>query len=458
MLSNYVCAGFETLSSITDRFIKSEFFDNHFSRNDISNFFDNNCNKFLHSFGQNFTGKKRYDKYIESEYKLLKKCRDTEFFQNSIFMVDSGGFQASIGRINKDETEKLISLYHEFLEKYYNVFDRAFTLDLPPGPGCKLFSNFDDVYKFNSRTYNLAKNLPNHVREKMVYIHHFRTPRLWDIFTDILKTGDMFNYFNYHATGGIVANMTSDIAIPCIIYILPLIPLINQALKYDREKLNFHILGGANFRDIFFYELIRLHLLNLYGLEVEITYDSSGLFKGLMVGRFIHIIKDDDIYKADLRTNSLNKRFREDEKIIDVYRNSIFNMSSKYNFKRILMQKIYDNNTGTFFEEVRIYSLLYMLYTFGEVQNKLRKLAKEIYPLFTSENYSSFCEEVNKVTKRVNEGKITRKQKAKSSSIINSLNMLTNLDEDYCKYIVSKFLSKDEFIELIDKNREVMKF
>ena len=63
MVSNFVCAGFETLSGIADRFIKSKNYYGQFTREDINRFFSNTCNKFLHSFGQNFRGKKNYKNY-----------------------------------------------------------------------------------------------------------------------------------------------------------------------------------------------------------------------------------------------------------------------------------------------------------------------------------------------------------------------------------------------------------
>ena len=57
----------------------------------------------------------------------------------------------------------------------------------------------------------------------------------------------------------------------------------------------------------------------------------------------------------------------------------------------------------------------------------------------------------------LNGGKITKKQISKSYSIINSLKMLENLDEDYCQYIVNKYLAKDEFIDLI-QNEKILTF
>lgn len=456
MLSNYVCAGFETLASILERFMRSDDFNDHFTKDQIVNFFSNTCNKFLHSYGQNFGGRKSYTNYSKNEAKLFAKCRSFGFFDKSLFITDSGGFQASIGLLDRREFQILFDMYYDFVKDHSDVIDRAFILDVPPGPGCKLFDTFEDIYKVNLKSYEIARDLPDEARRKIIYIHHFRTPKLWDIYSRIMNNGDMFNYFDHHATGGIVANMTSDMDIPCIIYVIPLIPLINQALKYKRTTLDFHILGGANFRDILFYELFRLHVMKKHNLDLNITYDSSGLFKGLMVGRYIPVYDEGVVRKVDLRTECLDKRYRNEITTKDIYKRVLDDMSDQFGFKRLKVDEVYSEKTGTFLEENRIYSLLYMLNVFSQVQTSMKDEAAEMYKWYESGEIELFNDRAEDLTRNLNNGKITKKQKAKSSSIVRSLDMLTELDEEYCKYIVNKFLSKDEFISLMDERKAMI--
>lgn len=470
--SGYVCAGFETLSSIVDRFIKNEkgMYKDNFTRSDISNFLGKTCSGFLHSYGQNFTNKKSYNKYNKNEANLFKKCKDTGFFENSNLIVDSGGFQASIGRINENETRLLIDLYYKFLVDHQNVYDRAFILDLPPGPGCKLFDNFEDIYKLNLETYDKAANLPSKVRDKIIYIHHFRTPKLWEIYSKILIDNNLFDKFKYHGTGGIVANMSSDASIPCIIYILPIIPLLNQAIKFNKKELNFHILGGANFRDILFYETFKIHVMKKHNIDLNITYDSSGIFKGLMVGRYIPILENGKISKLDLRSKSSLKvkapypndidlpganhtplGFRHYNNVncnlkkIDIFRNLINQMSTKHNFKKINMTKIYSDETGTFSTDVGVYAMLYMLDLYSEVQTFLKAKAKDLYKLYENNDLEKYGFDMLQLAIDINNNKVTKKQSSKITALYKSLNMLTDLSEEYCKKLVDKHLSKDEF-------------
>lgn len=455
MASGYTVAGMETLATIIDNFIKNKKndFEDHFTREDISNFLGQVCNRFLHSFGQNFKGKKNYDNYNQKEYELYKKVRDTGFFNKSSLIVDSGAFQISIGLLTRKESDILFNNFYNFLTDYHESFDEAFILDLPPGPGCQIFSNFKEVYDKNLASYSIAANLPDHVREKVVYIHHFRTPKLWDIYTKILRDNDFYKYFTKFSTGGIVANSAGDSDIPCIIYVLPLIPLLNETIKHKRNKLDFHVLGGATFRDIFFYELFKYHVKKTHNIELNITYDSSGLFKGLMIGRFFSTLDGDQIKKVDIRSSNLNMRFKNDIKIQDVCNNVMNHLSEKYNFKKLTFDNIYNLDTGTFHESVKIYLMLYMLEFYQEVELLMRKKSEEIYPYYESGNIESFISHSEQITRDLNQGKISRKQISKSNSIIKSLDMLTNLDEDFCKHVVNKFLSKDEFINLTENGQ-----
>ena len=475
--SGYVLAGFETLATIMDLFMtgKRGRWNDNFTREDISRFLSSTCSGFLHSYGQNFPNKKKYDKYSQSEANMFTKCRDMQIFDNCNFIVDSGGFQISTGKLTRRESDLLCSMYYEFLEEHSEVYDRAFILDIPPGPGCEIFHSFDDVYKQNIDSYNTAKNLPEHVRKKIIYVHHFRTPKLWEIYTKILREDDMFSSFEYHGTGGIVANMSSDMSIPCIIYVLPLIPLINEAIKCGRDYLNFHILGGANFRDVLFYELFKITLKRKHNFDLNITYDSSGPYKQVMHARFLHA-KDNvgNIQKMGIKPKHMDQRFyfgswggdgSDGITTEQYYQKLMDDLSDKWGFKRIDIDTgygMYKNKSGiyteTFHADVKAYSMLYALNIYSEIHNDMIKFAEKVYPLYEAGMLEEFYKECDHVTKCINQGKLTKKQKIKAHSIPKSLDMLTDLDEDYCKHLVNKYLSKDEFVDLIDENKKVLTF
>lgn len=451
MASNYVCAGFESLVKILNHFIVCDEFDNHWKQEDLQNFFNNTCTRLLHSFGQNFKLKKKFQKHKKIEVDTFEKARRLGYFGNSELWVDSGGFQISMGLLDRWHSEGLFTIYHEFLSERPDLYDRAFILDVPPGPGCEIFKSFKDVYDLNYKSYSYAASLPDPIRNKMIYIHHFRTPKLWDIYSKILNEGDMFNKFDYFATGGIIANMKSDIIIPIIIYILPLVVLLNKCIENGKKNLKFHVLGGASFRDILFYELFRIHVKKIHGIDLELTYDSSGIFKALMVAR-VFLVKDENIIrKLSIRTDDLNFRLNDGTTALEKVRDMIDDMSVRHNFKRIPVEHIYCAESGTFTKEVRAYSALYNLDMYDIMQKQMRNEAERVYKFYESGENELFNSEVFEITRDINQGKATKKQISKSTSILASLNMLTDLDNDHCKYIVDTYLARDEFVDLFPK-------
>lgn len=454
--SGYILAGFETLATIVDNFFKGKRgrWNENFTRKQVSNFLSDCCAGFLHSYGQDFGGKKKFGKYSQKEADLYQKCRDMRIFDGCTMVADSGGFQISVGDLSRKESELLFDMYYNWLVDYPDACDRAFILDVPPGPGCKIFNSFEDVYNLNLKSYLIARDLPDEVRKKVVYIHHFRTPMLWEIYTKIMRENDLFPYFDWHGTGGIVANMSGDMAIPCIIYILPMIPLINEAKKHGRNYLNFHILGGGSFRDIFFYELFVKLVKSKHNFDLNITYDSSMSWKQVMRARFVHARDDDGhIRKMSIKSNVLNNRFYKGIRVEKMFQNILNNVAEQYNFKPIKVDGVYDDNTGTFHEDVKVYSLFYTLNLFPTLQQEMKKVAERIIPIYESGDDDLFYRECLEITRHINQGNLTRKQKIKTNSIKRSLDMLCQLDEEHCHYLVKTNLAKDEFADLNSTQR-----
>ena len=456
--SGYVLAGYETLATILDNFFKGKRgrFEDNFTREQISHFLANIGSGFLHSYGQDFPGKKKYNKYNQKEHELFVKCRDMGIFDGCNLIADSGGFQISIGKLTRRESELLFDMYYEWLEESYKVYDKAFILDIPPGPGCEIFRDFKDVHDWNLSSYEKARNLPDHVRSKLIYVHHFRTPKLWEIYTRLLRENEFFPDFEYHGCGGVVANMSGDMSIPCVIYVLPLIPLINEAIKYGRDYLNFHILGGANFRDILFYELFRITVKQTHNIDLNITYDSSGIYKQVMHARFVHVPNQfGHVKKMNIKSDNLTNQFNEKKShleakhtVEEMFEKVLNECARKFGFKEISVDGVYDDTTNTFHEDVKVYSILYTLDIYARLQEGMREFAAQAYPVYEAGNVEEFNGMCLETTRVLNQGKLTKKQRIKSHSISKSLDMLRDLDEAYCKYIVDKSLAKDEFVDL----------
>jgi len=464
--SGYVLAGFEALRLIIQNFMKGKRgrWNDNFTQEQIGDFFTNEISGLLHSYGQNFSGKKLYHKYNAAETKVYQQCKDSGLFGDCAMIADSGGFQISNGRLTRHEADMLLTMYYDWIEENPDIIKRAFILDVPPGPGCRVFKTFDDVYKLNLQSYLRASQMDDEIRKKIIYVHHFRTPKLWEIYTKIMRDNDMFDKFEHHGTGGIVANMASDMAVPCIMYVLPIIPLINEALKCGRDYLNFHILGGAHYRDMFFYELIKYAVWKEHKFTINLSYDSSGIFKQVMFARYMYTIDGNGhMKKMDIRSFNLKNRFYDrpvqgEASTVEGMVQTILNeLADEQGWKRISVDGLYDDERGTLHEDVKVYAMFRILANYSKFEKVLREQVKTLYPIYESgtEISEEFFIHSDKIIQNLNAGKATKKQLAKSTAIFNSLEMLRNLDEDKCKYIVDILLQKDEFIDLKKEQRTV---
>ena len=451
--SGYVLAGFETINGIFKNFMNNTKgrWDEQFTVEQLNNFLSKKCYGYLHSYGQNFPDKKNIKNHNKDEAMHFIRAREFGILKDALLKVDSGGFQIAVGRLSRKQAKSLFELYYEFLEEYVDVYDRAFILDIPPGESCRVLKDFDDLYDWNYRSYTKAAELPDNVREKIIYIHHFRSPRLWDVSHKILKESDLYERFNHFGTGGIVASMRGDINIPCIIYVIPLVTILNETIKHNRNYLDFHVLGGSSFRDVFFYELFKILIKKKHNIDLNITYDSAGLYKAGMMARYIHVVEGNQIKKLDIRTNALENRFLTSINHQKKFFDALNDMAIRNGFKTLNENEIYGEST--FHEEVKVYMMLYCLELYETVQLLLKEKAIEIYKLYEEGNFEEFNIQSELITRNINEGKITRKQRAKSNSIIKSLDLLTDLDEDYCLHVVKRCLARDEFVNLINDEK-----
>jgi hypothetical protein len=91
-----------------------------------------------------------------------------------------------------------------------------------------------------------------------------------------------------------------------------------------------------------------------------------------------------------------------------------------------------------------------MLWMYRKMETVAEQFVTGLYPLFENKNYEEFDKRFFDMYKKFNGGKSSRKQKAKSYSVYKSLQILTNLDEEYNKYLINKFMAADDMSSMMD--------
>lgn len=446
--SSFILAGFEAFGRIVNNFMlgkKPDRWNKNFTYSDLSQYFNSTITGFLHSYGEDYAIRKNLKTYGKSQMRMIKRFLDTGLFNDVDLYLDSGGYQISTGKLDRYYSEALLDNYYDFVVEAKDLYNYSFILDVSPGQNCVMFETFDDVYEKNLRSYQEATQLPDDVRSRMIYVHHFRTPKLSEIYTRLLRENDLYQYFNHFACGGIVSNMASDLKIPCLVYILPLIPLIKETQRAGRDYLNFHILGGASYRDVLFYELFKEVVRRYHNIELKITYDSSGIFRQIFIARYIHAIDDlGNIKKMNIKSDNLGRKFYKDVTIQTKLDQILNEMARKYNFKEIdILNGIYGEKT--MHEDVKVYTMLYIFSLYSELTTNFKKWAVEVLDLYESGDHEQFTDACLNQTVKAAQGRYSSKVRYKTYSIGRSIDMLRDLDEEQCDHYIEKYLAPDEF-------------
>jgi len=93
------------------------------------------------------------------------------------------------------------------------------------------------------------------------------------------------------------------------------------------------------------------------------------------------------------------------------------------------------------------------MYVYKRIEVASIEKARELYPIYESGDYAEFNRKIELVFRKLNAGKITRKHKAKFHALARTLDLLTSLDEDHCKYIITRYLGRTEFSNLATEDK-----
>jgi hypothetical protein len=450
--SNYILAGVDTFATLIDKFIVA--YPGYLTHEKVDYFLQNSVDKFLFSYGTalNYKTKKLPKNYSDKMLKLINMFTKPEFMKSTKIFLDSGGFQVSMGALEPKNIPDFIEMYYSFVEEYHDKIGQAFFLDIPPGPGTDTFQSFDQVYQLNHLSYTRAMQMPLEIRNKMIYIHHFRTPQIYAIWKKLLLEDGLGKGYNYYATGGLVAYGASDITIPAILYSIPLSTIVRYVKEQGRDNLRFHVLGGANFIDVVYHKLFCKHIKEHHNIDLQITYDSSSIFKGVFGARYIATFKKDStLARMSLRSKDLHLRFDGDQTIEEHLYEVLNRIATMYDLKQLSISKepVYNEEDGLA-KQVGIYLMLYVLQLYKDVEDLAEEIVKNLYGLYKAEEVTQFDDAIKKITQMFNQGKLTRKGKSKSVSIYNTLQLLENLDEDYAEHFINKFTFSDDSAKLSD--------
>jgi hypothetical protein len=414
----------------------------------INNFLLKNCDKYLTSVGFGIKPDLPIDKRVFGRYgKQFHNMRSRPYLKGCELMLDSAGYSFQVGQIPKEKTEEWVNLYHDFVTENIQYLSNAFLFDPVPGANKSIIESYDEMEKLNVMSYTKAANLQDEVRNKMMYIHHFRTPQINKLFKKLLFEYELGDYFNSFATGGLVSfSKGCQGRPPCNMYIIPLTAIILHAKKRGLKKFRFHVLGDSDFKSVLFHKFVERHVKEIHDIEIEITFDSTAIMKTFMLGRYLYVpmYETKSIHKMYIRKDDLHMNWKDRGTVENYFYELSNNIADDYNFKKIgpINEPIYEN--GRLTRILYAYGLCVMLQLYRLCENWCNDVVNDLYPLYKDGQTLNFDREIELNMQRINDGKLSRKLYSRSSAVYKSLEMLEKLDIDYCDYLIDRYLSKDE--------------
>lgn len=450
MSSNFVAAALPSVITHIENLFKN--YSEYCEPKDVKTFLDNTVNKFLTSIGIALDRNREINPRIVTTYsKMLKKIKEKSYLEDCTIIVDSAGYQIQTGYVSREDIPKFTNLYYdEFITNHSDLFTKAFNLDLVPGYSFCPFKSWKDIKDLSIESYTKASNLPDDIREKMIYVHHFRTPKMHQVYKSIMP--QFIPKFKNFAVGGLVSMSNSKNPPTCVMYSVPLVDILHHMVNSNIKKASFHVLGETEFKSVFLHCLFEKHIKEKLGIELSITYDSSSIFKIVALGRYTFIFDGKNIWRLGLRSDIVKSMFAgsiktNEEVFFDVLNTRL----SPYNFKKVnsIDAPIYKDD-GSFNTLYYSYGLLQMFDLFTSIQEYCRKQVERLYPIYLSEDYVTFNQEVGNLLLSFNNGKQSKKLNIRSNIVWNSLKMIESMDLDYGEYLVKNYMYSEENRDLPD--------
>jgi len=440
----YIAAGTETIYALMDEAKHEHMKDKLYDLARKINF------KSLISFGvflsEYKNGKKKlnpdayYKRFVEKELNYI----NSKALYEKLY-IDSGGFQAANGYLSVDEIDTFHELFRKFITNHKSEFDHTFTLDLPPYR-TDMYTSENHCYDLNIKSYrNLFLNLGEEERKHIVMVKHYRTPSLQRIWTKIFSDQELMGKFNsdYWAIAGIVRSSKAEKNIPIVSIVLPMVELLQWAIKNNKKHITIHMLANCAPLQIFLYEAYKKMAKDLYSIKVDITYDSVGSILQIAYGRSVNYI---DEYGFNKKVGFGTKdNIVEKQKYLSILNQFLEYYEIDLNFP--MDYKLYNDN-GSFNTGLYPITILMYIDNFRKLEKLCRDFVNEKMDLYYNNKTIEFTHALRQFIPKLNLA-------GDSNNILYKIgNMQSTLD--FIKYLpINGLKGVDEYINLYMQKDEI---
>jgi hypothetical protein len=291
--SNFVLANLHSFRTHIDMSLRD--YPEFLNEDIVNTFLLNNVNKYLISFG--IALQKNPKKITNKIIKRFDKCYYNKSINRKLLdgvelSIDSGGYQLQTGYLKKELISDYVDLYHDDLIPTHSDHTKYFfTIDIAPGGDSgSVIDSWKTMIELNNLSYKKTRELKKEYKDKMIYIHHFRTPKLFDMHNKFLFEDGLADGLLNFSTGGLASYLIKLSSPDYVMYTIPLVSILLYAKQKNIKKFRFHVLGASDWKDILYHRIFERHIKNVHDLDVEITFDSSTVGRTLGRARFFYLL------------------------------------------------------------------------------------------------------------------------------------------------------------------------
>ncbi len=335
---------------------------------------------------------------LESGAKLIVDASKKIHELDKILYVDSGGYSIIVGDVHPRAIGRFIECYTHFLNKYEEIYDYMFSLDIPIFLNYPAYNNLQFIEKMNrlalEKTVDVFKENESALK-KYLYVWHFKLYEQfeiwWKLYKELLRNLPLTN----HALGGMVGlkgitNIkfsptvgmtfgiiremlnTDDMMLPNttrVIHWLGVSHIETRILGFMYEKLfNEHVFDNANTNVKFSYDTFSFNAEALRKLSnIKYVTESGNIIENTKdnIDMLIETIEsefDDDEFIRDIEDNLI--KYHNREKMDNLYIMPLLTIKSQMNRDKLFKQMVEDINlVDIFLSAKNQYELKAKLYT-----------------------------------------------------------------------------------------------
>jgi len=422
-MAKYVVAGGAAVSNVMKHMIKDKFW----TVNDIDNFLSKTTDLFLTSIGEGLSDKKPFhkNKFVKQVIRSYERVYHNEWFHSAKKVVDSGGYQISVGYIKDEDIPDFIDAYIELLQHPSVGGSCEYMLSLDIVADRPIFKSLQQLEELNR--HSLEKTIQCDT-SKVYFVYHFVNPRLEKFWWQFVE--DYFDYFTHFSVGGLVAFARAS-SFPFNVYCLPLLKIINKKIQKQRfEPFTFHILGVSSFTDIFSFIVFEKYLKIIYDMDISINFDSTRAVRETALAKRFQFYFEDKLIPVSYRSKDLHKRVYKHYTNADLLKIAIQEMIEEFNMQvplpdEVKAETIYkDNGKGGIKREIEGVTMLASINSLQKTVDLYQEEAELVVKSVLDGNLAKATDLIVEALTVTNFGKRTKKVIHKARALLNSLDVI----------------------------------